>query len=268
MKEIHERIAAIALREAEEYGFVLAGGYAISANGIGDRPSMDVDLFTNRFDPGVFVEAVDRVQAAFSEAGFDIEDKTRAPTFADMHVTDRASGESSDIQLGVNYREFPPTRIEIGPVLDVRDAVAGKMSALWSRGEVRDFIDIDAVVQSGRFTREDVLAIGDQQEALPMDRRMLTHRFESLSDPRFAERYDPQQFAFYGVDEQTRFAIIERFDQWAAEINPNATPTVAQRVERLREKMISPTREDTGTATPAPTPTPNDAGPYRHGPEL
>lgn len=235
MKEIHERIAAIGLREAEEYGFVLAGGYAISANGMGDRPSMDVDLFTNRFDPDRFAEAVDRVRAAFDEAGFDVEDKTMGPTFADMHVTDRVSGDSSDIQLGVNYREFPPARIEIGPVLDVRDAVAGKMSALWSRGEVRDFIDIDTVVQSGRFTREEVLAIGDQQEATPMDRGMLTQRFESLSNPRYAAKYDPEQFANYGVDAGTCEAIVERFGRWAAQIDParageRAAAEVAQAV--------------------------------------
>lgn len=220
MKEIHERIAAVGLRGAEEYGFVLAGGYAISMNGIGDRPSMDVDLFTNRFDPDQFAEAVDRVRTAFVEAGFHVEDSRSGPTFADMHVTDRVTGEGSNIQLGVNYREFPPARVEIGPVLDVRDAVAGKMSALWSRGEVRDFIDIDTVVQSGRFTREDVLTIGDQQEVSPMDRGMLTQRFESLSNPRYAAKYDPEQFAKYGVDVVTRAAIVDRFGQWAAQIDP------------------------------------------------
>lgn len=210
----------IGLREAEEYGFVLAGGYAISANGMGDRPSMDVDLFTNRFEPERFAEAAGRVRSAFVEAGFAVEDKTVGPTFADMHVVDRASGESSDIQLGVNYREFPPARIEIGPVLDARDAVAGKMSALWSRGEVRDFIDIDTVVTSGRFTREDVLAIGDQQESKPMDRGMLAQRFAMPSDPRQADRYGPRQFAKYGVDETLRAVIVDRFVQWAVEIDP------------------------------------------------
>jgi hypothetical protein len=67
-------------------------------------------------------------------------------------VTDGVTQQTSSIQIGVNYREFAPARFEVGPVLDVRDAVAGKMSALWSRGEVRDYIDIDAVVRSGRFS--------------------------------------------------------------------------------------------------------------------
>jgi hypothetical protein len=53
------------------------------------------------------------------------------------------------------------------------------MSALWSRGEARDFIDIDIVLGSGRFTRQDVLALADEQEATPMDRVMLADRFRS-----------------------------------------------------------------------------------------
>ncbi|WP_051209457.1 nucleotidyl transferase AbiEii/AbiGii toxin family protein [Propionicicella superfundia] len=249
MKEIHERLARIGLREAEEYGFVLAGGYAISANGMGDRPSMDVDLFTDRFEPDRFAEAAQRVRAALGEAGFDVEDKTVGRTFVDMHVVDRATGESSDIQLGANYREFPPARIEIGPVLDVRDAVAGKMSALWSRGEVRDFIDIDTVVTSGRFTRAEVLAIGDQQEALPMDRRMLTQRFEMLRDPRYAAKYHPIEFAKYGVGETARVAIVERFTQWATEIDP-ARAAEGTSAEATRERTGT---EPTGGHAGLPT---------------
>ncbi|MCL2091982.1 MAG: nucleotidyl transferase AbiEii/AbiGii toxin family protein [Micrococcales bacterium] len=219
MREIHERIAAVGLREAEEFGFVLAGGYAISANGMGDRPSMDVDLFTNQFEPDRFAEAVTRVRSALVDAGFDVEDRTVGPTFADMHLTDRATGESSDIQLGANYREFPPARIAVGPVLDVRDAVAGKMSALWSRGYSRDFIDIDTVVTSGRFTREEVLAIGDQQEALPMDRDMLAARFREVG------HWSPKEFARYGVDAARREQIIVSFTEWADQIDPAKSDT-------------------------------------------
>jgi hypothetical protein len=238
MKAIHEQLAMIGLRAAEHYGFALAGGYAITAHGMGNRPSLDVDLFTDQLDPDRFAEAVHRVRTAFAEAGFDIEDTTIRPTFVDMRITDRTTGESSDIQLGVNYREFPPARMEIGAVLDARDAVAGKMSALWSRGEVRDFIDIDTVIESGRFTREEILAIGDQQESLPMDRRMLMERFRSLSSPQFAARYDPVEFADYGVDAERRTAIIERFAQWASEIDPSR-PREASVTEAVQERAAS-----------------------------
>jgi len=150
MLDIHHRLAKIALQAGEPYGFVLAGGYALSQNGIGDRPSADVDFFTHSHDTAAFTEAVSKIHEAFGENNLVVTENRRGPTFVDLRITDPLTGESSDVQLGVNYREYPPLRMDIGPVLDVRDAVAGKMSALWSRGEVRDFIDIDAVIESGR----------------------------------------------------------------------------------------------------------------------
>jgi hypothetical protein len=40
------------------------------------------------------------------------------------------------------------------------------------------------------------------------------------SDPNHVGRYGPRQFANYGVDAETRAAIIDRFARWAAEIDP------------------------------------------------
>ena len=48
MDERHRQIVEIALRAAGgEYGLALAGGYAVRAHGMGNRPSGDVDLFTD-----------------------------------------------------------------------------------------------------------------------------------------------------------------------------------------------------------------------------
>jgi hypothetical protein len=48
----HERLARTGLAAARQYGFALAGGYAVQAAGLLERPSEDVDLFTawNRRD--------------------------------------------------------------------------------------------------------------------------------------------------------------------------------------------------------------------------
>ncbi|MGW2093046.1 nucleotidyl transferase AbiEii/AbiGii toxin family protein [Promicromonospora sukumoe] len=214
MRPFHDRLARIGLGAADRYGFVLAGGYAISANGMGDRPSVDVDLFTDRGDPEQFAEAVDAVRQAFRAEGFTVVDNRIGPTFADLRVSDEATSTWSDIQLGWDYREFPPRLLEIGPVLDPRDAVANKMGALWSRGEARDYIDIDTVVESGRFSRDDVLAMGDRIESVPLDRHMLAERF------RQAGRYPASDFALYDVGSVQRIAIVERFLGWADEIDP------------------------------------------------
>lgn len=136
------------------------------------------------------------------------------PRSSICRVSDPVLGEYSDLQLGLDYRQYPPALLAIGPVLDVRDAVASKMSALWSRGEARDYIDIDTVVESGRFTREEVLLLGDEVEVKAMDRRVLAARF------REAGRHDPSVYAGYAVDPERRELIVARFAHWADLIDP------------------------------------------------
>jgi hypothetical protein len=53
----HERIATLALRAAEPYGFCLAGGYAVQAHGLVERRSEDVDLFTTMAERADFATA-------------------------------------------------------------------------------------------------------------------------------------------------------------------------------------------------------------------
>lgn len=213
MLPFHRRLAEIGLAAIAEFGFVLAGGYAISANGMGDRPSEDVDLFTNRADPDQFATAVSRLRDAYVATGLHVENGRLRPTFAEFDVTDPTTGEASSVQLGLDFRAFPPATLDIGPVLDARDAVGSKMSALWSRGEARDYIDIDTVVQSRQFTRDEVLAIADQFEAEPLDRHTLALRF------REAGRHDERAFARYGVDDHRRSRIVANFADWADEID-------------------------------------------------
>ncbi len=214
MLPFHRRLAEIGLKAISRYGFVLAGGYAISANGMGDRPSEDVDMFTNRSDAADFASAVELLRAAYLSNGFHVEDIRIRRSFADLHVTDLATAEASNVQLGLDFRAFPPAILDIGPVLDPRDAVAAKMSALWSRGEARDYIDVDTVIDSGRFSREALLAIADQFEAQPLDRRTLASQF------RDASRHDQEIFAQYGVDAASRATILANFTEWADQIDP------------------------------------------------
>jgi hypothetical protein len=44
VEQVHLRLAELGLRVAARYGFALAGGYAVQAHGILDRPSEDIDL--------------------------------------------------------------------------------------------------------------------------------------------------------------------------------------------------------------------------------
>jgi hypothetical protein len=61
--------------------------------------------------------------------------------------------------------------MDVGPVLHIDDVVAGKMSALFTRAEPRDFLDVDAAVVTSRYTREQLLELAEQADA-GFDRRV------------------------------------------------------------------------------------------------
>lgn len=76
----HRRLAEIGLRAGGAYGFALAGGHAVAAHGILQRPSEDVDLFTDWHRRADFPAAVDAVVAAYAAAGYEVEIEHRTET--------------------------------------------------------------------------------------------------------------------------------------------------------------------------------------------
>jgi hypothetical protein len=43
--------------------------------------------------------------------------------------------------------------------------VANKVCALFGRAEVRDYVDVDAILASGRYTKDDLLALAGAHDA-------------------------------------------------------------------------------------------------------
>ena len=60
--------------------------------------------------------------------------------------------------------QHQPVTLAIGPVLHPDDAVANKVCALFSRAQARDYIDVDAVLQSGRYTSDELLALAQSHD--------------------------------------------------------------------------------------------------------
>jgi Nucleotidyl transferase AbiEii toxin, Type IV TA system len=152
MDSLHERLARLALSAAGDYGFCLAGGYAVQAHGFLDRPSEDVDLFTTSAAEEQFPEALTTVIAAYKGDGLDVSTTAEGPGFARLQVTDPTTRATAKVELGIDWRAHQPVTLAIGPVLHPDDAVANKVCALFSRAQARDYIDVDAVLQSGRYT--------------------------------------------------------------------------------------------------------------------
>jgi predicted nucleotidyltransferase component of viral defense system len=159
---VHRRLAEVGLAAAERYGFALAGGYAVQAHGILSRPSEDVDLFTAWDRRDEFASAVRAVVEAYQQTGYGVEVVQQFETFARLHVVDPASVDHRyKVELAANWRLREPIMMEIGPVLHVDDVAAGKMSALYTRAEPRDFLDVDAAVSSGRYTHEQLCELAE-----------------------------------------------------------------------------------------------------------
>lgn len=139
MDELQDRLARVGLNVLSAYGFALAGGYALKAHQLVDRMSEDVDIFTNRWDPATFSQAVDAVTEAYRREGLTVDLARRADTFARLEVSDPASGQAGAVDLAADHRGHEPVILSVGPVLDESDAVATKVATVFSRGLARDF---------------------------------------------------------------------------------------------------------------------------------
>lgn len=112
MDPFHERLARIGLAALARYGFCLAGGYAVQAHGFVERRSEDVDLFTTADIEGEFPAAVAALVEALGADGFEITVVRQGETFARLVVTDRQEGTVTRMELGVDWRAYPPTMLD------------------------------------------------------------------------------------------------------------------------------------------------------------
>ena len=189
MEPQHERIARIALAAGGRYGLALAGGYAVSAHGMGNRPSGDVDLFTSWQRRGEFPELTAAVVAALEVAGYKVSVIMSAETFTRLTLASPEGGAEEKVEL----------------------AVANKVCALFGRALPRDFLDVDAAITSGRYTREELLELAAEADH-GFDRLLFADALGALTqitDAAFAEyRADPGMIA----------DMRHRFAQWRREL--------------------------------------------------
>ncbi|TDC36016.1 hypothetical protein E1211_14725 [Micromonospora sp. 15K316] len=139
MDALHRRLVEIGFAAGDDLGLMLAGGYAMCAHELLDRPSQDVGFATASALSLRVV--VDRLAAAFAAAGFTARIIEATPRMARLVVSDGASTCEVDL---LKEALGPPARLNIGPVLSFEDAVGLKMRALHDRAAHRDFIDVRA----------------------------------------------------------------------------------------------------------------------------
>lgn len=209
---VQREVARIALAGVQ--GFALAGSGAIREHGVIDRPTEDVDLFTTSQDVTEFSAAVDAMTEQLRGRGFAVEQSRRAPQYARLHVV-AGDGRQLDVDLGVDWRQDDPVRLDVGPVLSLADAVGNKVGALYSRGEARDYLDVDAIRQSGRFTDKQLVAAAAERDP-GFDVAMFSQQLSLVA------RLRPAQVARYGVTADELEAVKTRCTRWAGTLSQHS----------------------------------------------
>src|ERR1700722_5933880 len=154
LNDLHRRVATIALRAANRYGFALGGGNALIAHGLTNRPTQDVDLFTNEED-GVLAAAASG-ESALHRYGFAAEREGATAELADAFAglgdglaewtVTAPDGQRTMLQMAYFDRAGQPVTMDGGPGLNLEEGVGGKVCGLASRAEPRDYVDTAAAL--------------------------------------------------------------------------------------------------------------------------
>ena len=151
--EFQAEVARVFFALPEADSFLLAGGLALAAHGLTDRPTEDLDAFTSR--AGDVSKAVDAFARAAAAKQWTVDIVQASDTFVRLSVT----GQNElivDIALD-SPPDLPPTMSILGPTFAPKELAARKLLALFDRAMPRDFVDLFRLVQ--RWDRDDLMSL-------------------------------------------------------------------------------------------------------------
>jgi hypothetical protein len=214
LDDLHRQVAAIALGAAQAQGFALGGGNALIAHGVISRLTHDVDLFSDR-ESGV-TEARAAVEAALVEAGFAAERQDTTGGLGDIFygmgdglaewIVTAPGGQQMTLQMSYFDRARRPIQMDVGPVLALEDAIGGKVCALASRAEPRDYIDTAASLRRG-YTPEQLIGF-----ARRLDPGLEEQDFADAA--RQLDRMPDELFVQYELGPEEVARLREQFAAW------------------------------------------------------
>jgi hypothetical protein len=209
MDPFHEQLARVALNAAGSFGFALAGGYAVQVHGFLNRMSSDVDLFAEANAGFDFSEAARAVVSAYEREGLQVRAEVLTDSFARLDVS--SASDRAKVELGLDWRKNQPIILAVGPVLHPDDAVANKVCALFGRAEVRDYVDVDAIVASGRYTEDELLDLAADHDP-GFDRSWFAEALSAI------DRLPDRLFLPYDLSLEDTAALKARMRAWAQKI--------------------------------------------------
>jgi hypothetical protein len=146
----------------EAGNLVLAGGGAMLAHDLVDRPTRDVDLFSS--DPTDIDRVAGALAAALRVSGDMVEVQRRGDTFTRLVVGPEASPDAVTVELAFDARMRPSVAMGFGRVLDRDELAADKTLALFGRAQARDLVDAGALLDHG-YTRSRLLQLAAEKDS-------------------------------------------------------------------------------------------------------
>ena len=203
----HKSLVDAALPVCARYGLAVAGGYAVKAHGLVERPSEDIDFATGTAAP--MEEIVAALAAAYRVAGFEVQV---------LGAEGRKGHLLVSFPLGGTYRvdvlkeplNHPVVWMDFGPVIALADTVALKMGALHDRVLPRDVLDAHGA--TAFFTNSELIAAC--RAALDEDFSLETLR-DQLA---FAAAYPDEAFSRYGAGPDLIAEVKAWALNWSTEI--------------------------------------------------
>src|ERR1039458_9122130 len=180
--QFQAEVARVALAAAREHGFALAGGNGLAAYGIISRLTEDIDLFAA--GDGAVQAAAGLVAAALTQAGFAVEEVAGASDLAEV-----IEGFERDMAEYEGSRGGELVRLPLGPVLHLDELLGQKVSALATRSEVRDYLDVAAALR--RYDRQRLLDLARRADPDLVDDEFADamQRLDQLDDDVFRLQY-------------------------------------------------------------------------------
>jgi hypothetical protein len=211
--DLHRRVATIALEAASGHRFALAGGNALLAHGVISRATADVDLFTD--DEHGVEDAAAAVEAALNDGGFRTESRDQDDDLTDIFpemgqglaewIITAPDGQQMMLQLAYFTRTRNPVTTDIGPVLALEDVAGGKVCALASRIEPRDYLDTAAMLT--RYTPAELISFARRLDP------GLEHRDFAEAGQRL-DHIPDTAFTSLGLTPGDTAALRQKFTDW------------------------------------------------------
>lgn len=215
----HRRLVSDVVGAGGPYALVLAGGYALHAHGLLQRPHSNVDFATE--SPASMEWIAGTLRAALEARGRHVRVGAVTALTAQLAVTDPPTGEQCELVLHKEAFWHPPELTEDGPALSLADAVGTKTRALHDRGAAVDLIDVQAAAD--RFSPPDLEELGRRHAHDTFDLPTLQSRLTGT------DFYPDRDFTRYGLDEHAITALRAWAQHWSDDI-----------AERLLEDGASP----------------------------